>query len=128
LRSVTVRAIVRSPRWEIAVFKVRVVHVPPSLVRGRVRRLVETHEGILLVQVWSAQGWQAEPGDRVSPLEVRRGIDAPPGILRALGVPEVDWPPFPSSGHGSVTVTALALWPLLEWLTSPVTLGLLTTA
>jgi hypothetical protein len=122
---VTISAIVRSLQWEIAVFKVRVVHVPPSLVHGRVRRLVETHEGILQVQVWSEQAWHAEPNDRVSALEVRRGIDAPPAILRALGVPEGDWPPSLPFSHG--TVTAFALWTLIDWLTSPLPLGLLTT-
>ena len=107
-------------------YKVRVVHVPPSLDRGRVRRLVETHDGIVLVQVWSERGWHAEPNDLVSPQEVRRGIDAPTRILRALGVPEVDWPAPPPPGPGSLT--ALVLWPLVEWLTSPLPLGLLTAA
>lgn len=93
------------------------VHVPPSLVRGRVRRLVETRDGTLLVQVWDGQSWHREPGDLISHEEVRRGLDVPPRILRALGVPEADWLAAPPFSQGSVAL--LALWPLLEWLCSP---------
>ena len=107
-------------------FKVRVVHVPPSLVRGRVRRLVETADGVLLVQVWSGHAWQAEPSDLISPSEVHRGLDAPPRILRALGVPEADWLAAPPSSHGGAQL--LALWPLLEWCCSPAPLSVLLAA
>jgi len=97
------------------VFKVRTVHVPPSLVQGRVRRLVETPDGILLVQVWSGKTWEAEPSALISPSDVRRGLDAPLRILRALGVPEADWP---------AAVSLVALWPVLEWGFSPMALSL----
>lgn len=96
---------------------VRCVHIAASLVRGRVRRLVETANGELLVQVWSGAAWEPEPSGPISATEVRRGIDAPPRVLRALGVPECDWPtPAPASGpsrHPPVTV--FASWSLLEW-------------
>ena len=102
---------------------VRVVHVPPSLVRGRVRRLVETQDGVLFVQVWAEDGWQAEPSDLISHSEVQRGLSAPHPILRALGVPEVDWVATPRSSHSATTL--LAMWALLEWLCSPASASLL---
>jgi hypothetical protein len=88
--------------------------------------LVETRNGTLLVQVWSGQSWHREPGDLISPEEVRCGLDVPPRILRALGVPEADWLAAPPFSQGSVAL--LALWPLLEWLWSPSAWSLFSTA
>jgi len=101
--------------------KPHAVHVPPSLVRGRVRRLVESADGTLFVQVWSGATWEAEPHAITSAEEVRAGLDAPPHILRALEVPERDWTPTDRMGNASL----LGLWPLLEPLLSPALNGLL---
>ena len=106
---------------EITVMKPRTVHVPPSLVRGRVRRLVESADGTLFVQVWSGATWEAEPHAVTSAEEVRAAVDAPPHILRALEVPERDWT---STGRLG-TASLFGLWPLLEPLLSPVVNGLL---
>jgi hypothetical protein len=97
------------------------VLVPPSLVRGRVRRLVESADGALFVQVWSGATWEAEPHALTSAEEVRAGLDAPPHILRALKVPERDWTSTDRIGNASL----LTLWPLLEPLLSPAFNGLL---
>jgi hypothetical protein len=99
----------------------RIVHIPPSLVRGRVRRLVESADGTLFVQVWSGQQWEAEPHAVTTAEEVRAAVEAPPRILRALGVPEPDW----RSGVRLVDASLLGLWSLLEPLLSPAVNGLL---
>jgi hypothetical protein len=101
--------------------KPRTVHVPPSLVRGRVRRLVESADGTLFVQVWSGSAWEPEPHAVTTAEEVRAGVDAPPRILRALEVPEKDWTSESTLGNASL----LGLWPLLEPLLSPALNGLL---
>ena len=101
--------------------KPRTVHVPPSLVRGRVRRLVESADGTLFVQVWSGTSWEAEPHAITSADEVRTAVDAPPHILRALEVPERDWTATGRLGN----VSLFGCCPLLEPLLSPVINGLL---
>lgn len=102
--------------------RVCTVRVPPSLVRGRVRRLVELPGGILQVQVWTGTIWAAEPGTLITPTEMERGVDAPIRILRALGIPESDWP-APPSGPARPPVSLLALWPALEWVVLPSIVG-----
>lgn len=101
--------------------KPRTVQVPPSLVRGRVRRLVESADGTLFVQVWSGAAWEPEPHAVTTAEEVRAGVDAPPHILRALDVPERDWTPVARLGNASL----VGIWPLLEPLVSPALNGLL---
>lgn len=91
---------------------VHVVRVPPTLARGRLCRLVETSDGFLLVQVWSGGHWRAEPTACISPSDVRDGIDPTVGILRALGVPESDWPLVMPAHRGIGAL--VALWSLLE--------------
>ena len=96
-------------------FRVRAVLVPPSLIRGRVRRLVETSDSVVVVQVWSGSAWEVEPRLLVSPDELRRGLDAPARILKALGVPERDWGPEMMPPQA---IPMLALLALLDWLQS----------
>jgi len=97
---------------------VRAIRVPPTLVRGRVRRLVEMADGTEHVQVWSGCAWYAEAPETIPIVEVRRGVAPPPAILRALDVPEEDWP------HPSPTqfLSLLSVWPAADAIISPVSL------
>lgn len=72
--------------------RVRAVRVPPTLVRGRIRRLVVAADGAEHVEVWSGEAWHSETHGTIEAVEVQRGVVPPPAILRALGVPEEDWP------------------------------------
>ena len=98
--------------------KVRHIRVPPTLVRGRIRRLVMTADGLERVQVWSGCRWESEAPEAILPAEVRRGVAPPPAILRALEVPEEDWPP-PSS---MPMLSLLGVWPAADAVLSPVSL------
>ncbi len=66
---------------------------PPSIVRGRVVRIVERDDRRITTQEWDLRcgQWREGGSDAVGLLEAFRGVPASRRILKGLCVPEVDW-------------------------------------
>lgn len=65
--------------------------IPPSLVRGKVKRAILLPDGKPLVQVWRWHAWQPDDGSPSTLAEVAAGVSVPTNILRVLGIPASDW-------------------------------------
>ena len=66
---------------------------PPSIVRGRVVRIVERDDRQITTQEWDLRSgqWWERGSDAVGILEAFRGAPASKRILKGLCVPEGDW-------------------------------------
>ena len=65
--------------------------IPPSLVGGKVKRVVLLPDGTPLIQVWRWRQWQPDDSNPSTLAEVAAGVSVPEHIMRILGIRVTDW-------------------------------------